>query len=296
MRRSPIIFIALLLVLMVTVFSACEFSIDIGKNKETTTTPAEDSTGNTEETVTVFVDETDENGKVIGTKAEILSASEVNKGKDFYSASDSTKLTSGISSERLDNTDDETAKDDNSIISSKKYVINGRIVKDGVTSEYRIAQNGTKYALMTSYNGTPIGIISGAENLYIIQPNDKTYIEIPRSLFEGADGSNELTAALNGDFGSSNKKVKSKGTEKVDGKKLSYTEYDDGSRNYYSGNTLVMSKSTDGSVVYYDEISTDVSEALFSPPTGYTSVPLTAESLSSFSGVIEGESDTTAAK
>ena len=54
------------------------------------------------------------------------------------------------------------------------------------------------------------------------------------------------------------------------GVKYRVVEYDDGTRDFFNGKTLVQTESKDGSILYYDVISTNVSEGLFVPPADYT--------------------------
>ena len=67
-----------------------------------------------------------------------------------------------------------------------------------------------------------------------------------------------------------NKKEIDTYTEKMYGVKYKVVEYDDGTRDYFNGKTLVQTISSDGSILYYDVISTSVSEGLFVPPADYT--------------------------
>ena len=77
------------------------------------------------------------------------------------------------------------------------------------------------------------------------------------------------------------------GAMEIDGVKYTVVEYEDGTLNYFVDKTLIKTEAPDGSVIYYDEISTEVSAAYFVPPSGYTEDELTLENLNKYTSVIE---------
>ena len=86
---------------------------------------------------------------------------------------------------------------------------------------------------------------------------------------------------------SSNSTLKN-GTTTKDGKEVNYSKYDDGSTTYYKGNTILMSESADGTVIYYDSVINSAPSGFFAPPAGYTSKPLNAANIKEFSNLIGG--------
>ena len=94
------------------------------------------------------------------------------------------------------------------------------------------------------------------------------------------DDSGEFDSVMNGEALNlyANKKEVNSYTEKMYGVKYKVVEYDDGTLDYFNGKTLVQTEHPDGSVLYYDVISSSVSEGLFVPPSDYTEEVLTTSS------------------
>lgn len=113
----------------------------------------------------------------------------------------------------------------------------------------------------------------GSKYVYIVSPETKTYAKISKDLVqEESSETGEFDELLSGDVFNlyAGKKEVDTYTEKMYGVKYRVVEYDDGTRDYFNGKTLVQTEAKDGSVLYYDVISTNVSEGLFVPPADYT--------------------------
>ena len=281
MKRKSIVLLSSIILLIAVLFTGCNFSIALPGG------PEDISQVDLNNYVTRVVEVTDENGNVIGTENVTLSQDEINDGKSFYNKLDENAL-GGITDNRYNSALNTNAQDDKSIFESRQYYVVGRIVKDGKTSTYKLAQSGNKYAIMTVYNGSQLGIIIDYLNIYLVQIANKSYITIPKALLAEYEGEENFDSLLEDDLLDSDKKIVKNGTTKKDGKEVSYSKYDDGSITYYKGNTILMSENADGTVIYYDSVKNSAPSGFFAPPAGYTSKPLNAANIQEFSELIGG--------
>ncbi len=281
MKRKSIVLLSSIILLIAVLFTGCDFSIALPGG------PEDISQVDLNNYVTRVVEVTDENGNVIGTENVTLSQDEINDGKSFYNKLDENAL-GGITDNRYNSALNTNAQDDKSIFESRQYYVVGRIVKDGKTSTYKLAQSGNKYAIMTVYNGSQLGIIIDYLNIYLVQIENKSYITIPKALLADYEGEENFDSLLEDDLLDSDKKIVKNGTTKKDGKEVSYSKYDDGSITYYKGNTILMSENADGTIIYYDSVKNSAPSGFFAPPAGYTSKPLNAANIQEFSELIGG--------
>ena len=281
MKRKSIVLLSSIILLIAVLFTGCDFSIVLPGG------PEDISQVDLNNYVTRVVEVTDENGNVIGTENVTLSQDEINDGKSFYNKLDENAL-GGITDNRYNSALNTNAQDDKSIFESRQYYVVGRIVKDGKTSTYKLAQSGNKYAIMTVYNGSQLGIIIDYLNIYLVQIANKSYITIPKALLAEYEGEENFDSLLEDDLLDSDKKIVKNGTTKKDGKEVSYSKYDDGSITYYKGNTILMSENADGTIIYYDSVKNSAPSGFFAPPAGYTSKPLNAANIQEFSELIGG--------
>lgn len=280
MKSKFIISLSIVVLLVSILFTGCDFSIQLPGGAEDV------SQIDINNAVTRVVEVTDNNGNVIGTENVTLSDKEIQEGKDFYGKLDDNAL-DGISNNRYDGATNNNAQNEKSIFQSRSYYVVGRIVKDGKSSTYKLAQSGNKYAIMTVYNGNQIGIIIDYINIYLVQLENKSYITIPKALLLQTEDS-DVKDLLEDDLLDSDKKIVENGTTKIDGKEVSYSKYDDKSISYYKGNTILMTKNSDGTVIYYDTVNNSAPSGFFAPPAGFTAKPLNAESVQEFSDLIGG--------
>ncbi len=284
MKRKSIVLLSSIILLIAVLFTGCDFSIALPGG------PEDISQVDLNNYVTRVVEVTDENGNVIGTENVTLSQDEINDGKSFYNKLDENAL-GGITDNRYNSALNTNAQDDKSIFESRQYYVVGRIVKDGKTSTYKLAQSGNKYAIMTVYNGSQLGIIIDYLNIYLVQIENKSYITIPKALLSEYEGKENFDSLLEDDLLDSDKKIVKNGTTKKDGKEVSYSKYDDGSITYYKGNTILMSENADGTVIYYDSVKNSAPSGFFAPPAGYISKPLNAANIQEFSELIGSPQD-----
>lgn len=280
MKSKFIVSLSAVVLLISVLFTGCDFSIPLPGGAEDV------SQININNAVTRVVEVTDDSGNVIGTENVTLSDKEIQEGKDFYNKLDDNAL-DGISDNRYNTATNTNAQNEKSIFQSRNYYVIGRIVKDGKSSTYKLAQSGNKYAIMTVYNGAQIGIIIDYINIYLVQLESKSYITIPKALLSQTEDSN-VQSLLDDDLLDSDKKIVENGTTKIDGKEVSYSKYDDKSISYYKGNTILMTKNSDGTVIYYDTVTNNAPSGFFAPPAGFTAKPLNAESVQEFSDLIGG--------
>jgi hypothetical protein len=281
MKRKSIVLLSSIILLIAVFFTGCDFAIALPGG------PEDISQVDLNNYVTRVVEVTDENGNVIGTENVTLSQDEINAGKEFYNKLDENAL-GGITDNRYNSASNSNAQNDKSIFESREYYVVGRIVKDGKTSTYKLAQSGNKYAIMTVYNGSQLGIIIDYLNIYLVQIENKSYITIPKALLSDYEGEESFDSLLKDDLLDSDREIVKNGTTKKDGKEVSYSKYDDGSITYYKGNTILMSENADGTIIYYDSVKNSAPSGFFAPPAGYTSKPLNAANVKEFSDLIGG--------
>ena len=324
MNKTPIITIISLLVVILIAFSGCEFEISLNGEKSNTETSIEsvvvtDEEGSTQiETVVHYVttepvpvvtviEVTNEKGKVVETEKVTLSPEEVQQGKDFFGSKDENKdketnketkketevskdpapdrVTTAPSKENVE------VQDDFAVLNSSKYLIEGRVVgKDGTTYPYKMARDGSRFTFRSTYEGEELCLIMGSKYVYLVFPETKTYAKISKDLVqEESAETGEFDELLTGDVFNlyASKKEVDTYTEKMYGVKYRVVEYDDGTRDYFNGKTLVQTEAKDGSILYYDVISTNVSEGLFVPPADYTEEAINVATTSSSASTTE---------
>lgn len=305
MNKTPIITIIALLIVILIAFSGCEFEISLNGEENNTQTSIEsvvvtDEEGSTQiETivhyittepvpVVTIVEVTNEKGKVVETEKVTLSPEEVQQGKDFFNGKEEekesnketkkeTEISKEPASDRVTTVPEKEnieVQDDFAVLNSSKYLIEGRAVgSDGASYPYKMARDGNRFTFRTVYDGKEVCLIMGTKYVYLVSPETKTYAKVSRDLVEEENGdTGEFDDLLTGDVFNlyANKEEVDTYTEKMYGVKYRVVEYDDGTRDFFNGKTLVMTESSDGSILYYDVISTSVSEGLFVPPADYT--------------------------
>lgn len=311
MNKTPIITIIALLVVILIAFSGCEFEIDLNGEKSNTETSIEsvvvtDEEGSTQiETVVHYVttepvpvvtiiEVTNEKGKVVETEKVTLTPEEVQQGKDFFNGKEDeketkkeTEVSKEPASDRITTAPEKenvVVQDDFAVLNSSRYLIEGRVVSaDGTSYPYKMARDGSRFTFRTLYDGQEFCLIMGSKYVYLVSPETKTYAKVSKDLVqeESAD-TGEFDELLSGDVFNlyAGKTEVDTYTEKMYGVKYRVVEYDDGTRDFFNGKTLVQTESKDGSILYYDVISTNVSEGLFVPPADYTEEVITSEKAS----------------
>lgn len=314
MKKTPFISIIVLLVVIVLAFAGCETTVSLDSESTEVPTTIVEITDDSGEVVatesytlapstqenTYVVTVTDKSGEVVGTEVATLSKEEISAGKEFFNivttttkANPGNKTTSTTATTTVSasgNTPGTTGSSaaGNEEIREDKFVVTGRIVSaEGNVTTYKLARNGSMYSMVMDNNGTGMGVIMGAENIYMLLLDEKSYIEVPKSYLEENDTDGTMDAILNFDFTGSESTEVGSFTEKVDGVKYNVVEYDDGSLNYFNGDTLVKTVLGDGSVMYYDSITSQVSAAYFVPPSDYTKMDMTVENLNKFNVTTE---------
>lgn len=306
MNKTPIITVVALLIVILVAFSGCEFSIGLNGDNNTETSiesvVVTDEEGNTRiETVVhnvttqgvpvvTVVEVTDKNGKVVSTEKVTLSPAEVQQGKDFFNKNENgTKVENptGPAADRVTTAPDSEntpVQDDYAVLNSNRYLIEGRVVtEDGTSYPYKIARDGNRFSFRTSYENDDLCVIMGSEYVYLVFPEKKTYTKVSKDLItQDPEDAEEFEELLTGDAFNlyANKKQVATRTEKMYGVKYRVVEYDDGTCDYFNGKTLVQTVSKDGSILYYDVISQNVTEGLFVPPADYKEEALNPEKAS----------------
>ena len=183
------------------------------------------------------------------------------------------------------------------IVMSTKYYFEGRIVDaDGNVSVYKIARDGRKYSAVAMAEGQEMGIISNDTEILIVSVTEKTYMSIPLSFVQENSSDDEiLQSFLSGDGLNSQRNEVSRYTANEDGLTYDVIEYENGSKDYMYGTLLIKTTSADGSVFYYDVITTDFPSSVFMAPVGYEKKELSEVGASEFAEDLGVEIPTTQA-
>ena len=296
-----ILLVATALVLVVTIFTlcGCETSISLDNTTESSTVS---TTKKVPETAVVEI--TSPEGIVLSTETVTMSKQDKEEEKNFFKPIIESSVSTQVSQDRLqqaiqnqqmqnqvtapdiNNTDPEEGdgntsskpsapdvpyvQDDAAVLRSSQYMINIRLVDAaGVAQNYKVAKNGKNSSVSMIYNEVPMAVILGEKTWYLVSPEDKTYIVIPKEAIEEQATEDEFAQLILGDPFNFNQKVVSKSTVKEDGVTYNVVEYDNGNADYFVGNTIIKTTSTDNSVVYYDSVSPIAPMSLFSPPADY---------------------------
>ncbi len=317
MNKTPVITIVALLIVILIAFSGCEFEISLNGENNTETSiesvVVTDEEGSTQiETVVHYittepvpvvtiVEVTNEKGKVVETEKVTLSPEEVQQGKDFFDTKEeetTKKVSKEPASDRVTTApekDNTAVQDDFAVLNSSKYLIEGRVItKDGATYPYKMARDGSRFSFRSVLEGKELCLIMGNEYVYLVFPETKTYAKIPKDL-GGEENTGEFDELLTGDVFNlyANKNQVDTFTEKMYGVKYTVVQYDDGTYDYFNGKTLVQTLSSDGAILYYDVISSNISEGLFLPPAGYTEEAINTEKVSELAGSLSTTATTT---
>lgn len=311
MKRILLIATSIIVASSIFVFCGCEVSVDTTGTTNAGTTIA----GTSAQEPTAIVEVTNEQGTVIATEAVTMSANDKEQEKDFFRPSKSDEMSSGVSSDRVQqalqnaginttnpssNSSSTTAapgsaapfvQDDYLVLRSSQYMINMRVVDaDGVMHNFKIAKNGKNSSVTAIFENIPMTIIMGETTWYLLTSEDKSYIEIPKNLLEQEIDSEEISPFLFGDpFKFGGEKI-SETTEVEDGITYTVFEFDSGNKEYYIGKTLIKTVSTDSSVTYFDSISAVAPLSLFSPPADYTKLVITEDNASDIMGTLDPSS------
>ncbi|MBQ7114780.1 MAG: hypothetical protein IJN94_00025 [Clostridia bacterium] len=239
------------------------------------------------------------NGKDDDKETNKETTKETNKKPNKETNKDTTKETSKVTEKETEVSKDPApdrvttapdkenvkVQDDLAVLKSSRYLIEGRVVTaDGVSYPYKMARDGSRFTFKSVYEGEEICIIVGSKYVYLVSPETKTYAKVSKELVEDeATDSEDFDDLLTGDAFNlyANKNEIDTYTEKMYGVKYKVIEYDDGTRDFFNGKTLVMTEASDGSILYYDTISSNVSEGLFVPPADYSEEVVTTTSSAS---------------
>lgn len=182
-------------------------------------------------------------------------------------------------------------QDDAAVLKSTQYMITGRAVYEGSATPYKVARSGEKLAMFAELNGQQIGIIVTEDKVYMLSVDEKTYIEITKDMLKENLSEEEL-AQFSGSALSTNRTVQKTENQAEDGVTYKVVIYDDGVKDYFIGNTIIKTVSSDGSVLYYDSVSAVAPASVFAPPSDYKRTTLDEEGVSDFIGSVEGADHT----
>lgn len=294
MKRKTLSIIALLMALMLVVLTGCEKEVKRGNDDETekTTveTKAETQEGEKEETDPVSEEETDAVGKdetdkpgktdkadksdKPATKDPVEKSEEISK--EFFETSDDT----GVSEERVDAVVDSVGsddiaveQDDEKIVKSGEFLFVAREVDaNNVVTVMKYACKGDDVAVFVDSPEEKMGVIISGDVIYMVMTDEKVYVSIPKEfLGEEADS---LTEGFDDAFIGEDDTEYKEYTETIDGVEYNVQEDEEGNKSYSIGKRLIKHVSTDGSVMYIDELTDIVPDSLFAPPADYTEMTL----------------------
>ncbi len=303
MKKILSLSMAILLIASLFVFSSCEATISL---------PGEGTTiqGSMDEADTVVYDVTNEEGTVIGTQTVTMSAQDKEVEKNFFTVDKKPLKKEDILADRIEqaiqqnkpnvkpsdkndstspsnkNDKDELivdnlpyVQDDAAILNSEQYMINVTVVTaDGAEDSYKIARKNKISSISFIYNDYPMSFIMGGETWYWLSNSDKTYLKIPKSMIEENATDEEMKTLLLNDPFDFNRKVKTKTTEVLNDTEYNVTIYEDGTKDYFIGKTIIHTLSPDGSIMIYQSVSPIAPSSLFTPPADYTEMELNDDS------------------
>lgn len=177
-------------------------------------------------------------------------------------------------------------QDDAQVLRSTQFMLTGRVVYEGTVTPYKVARSGEKLAMFSEINGQQIGIIVNEDIVYMLSATEKTYIEITKEMLK-ENMSEEDLANLTGSALDLEKNIKKTMNQTEDGVAYNVVVYEDDSRDYFVGTTIIKTISSDGSVLYYDSVSPVVPASVFAPPSDYKRTTLDEEGVSEFVGAID---------
>lgn len=251
MKKAQIILISSILIIIAVIFCGCNVSF----------VPNESDVASTDGLLTTTQSQSGTTGGAINPSSAT--------GDSIFEIE--TNKSSGINKDRVNGAENKTAKDEENILNSDKYIVKGRIDADGVITPYNIARDGKNMALFTEINNSQLGLISKGSTMYIINPSKKEYSNVPAALQE----------YLKTEFEKASKKesrtLVSEGDETVDGTKLQYKKYSDNSVDYTYKGVLVKQVSYENGkkvTLYVDSVTDKVSNANFTPPSNYRLVAI----------------------
>lgn len=263
MKKKSMFFISSILIILLaalaTVLSGCDVSF-VKDGDETE--PISDISTNPDASESVILPE--ENTNQAENKPNSSSSTSI-----FEAEPQKNK---GINKERITNAKDKTEQNEEEILATDKFIIKGRIDSDDEIIPYHVARSGNKTSLHTEMKGVKLGLISTESAMYIISSSKKVYSDVPETL------KNSLKEELEKTTSKEERVLVSEGSEVVDGITLKYKKYDDKSIDYTYKGILVMQISYDSdgkkSTLYVDEVSDEISDSDFIPPSSFKKVSL----------------------
>jgi hypothetical protein len=109
----------------------------------------------------------------------------------------------------------------------------------------------------------------------MVMTDEKAYITLPVEML-GMD-SETLIAEFGESFDFSDAEEENEKiyTEVIDGVEYTVHESENGLKDYYIGNKIIMGETEDGGMMYVDELSADVPASVFEVPSGYREMSIT---------------------
>lgn len=287
MKKRFLSVIALLIALMLVVFTGCEKEVkrDTDSKKKTEATTEKKGEGENAGT-----DEgTDEGTKNPESGEETTEAKNHISMDRVNNAMLNNKVDATVKDPKPDDNNEEDTtqdsgeedegnsgsnqvvevQDDEAVIKSGEYYIIGKTDMDGTITPIEIAvKNDRIYMNVVTEQGS-LAIIILPDGAYIIVHDTKMCIPLTKEFME-SQGLNVDEMMKDIQMGDKNEEPVKVYKETIDGIVYDVKEYDSGNKVYFIGKTMIKSVSADGSSIYYEDIIADVPDSLFVPPSDYT--------------------------
>ena len=280
MKKRLLSIIALLVALMLVVLTGCEKEVERKKSDkkskgETTESISEENTDDTTEAGEGNIAPDKDNS---GKKPVSGSNSGITSSDDFFdeNAGKNDKESTDYIEEIVNDQDKYADEDDIEIVKSGEFIMAVRQVDaKGVVSVIRIARKGNNMAMFMDSPEEKMGIIFAGENIHMVMTDEKAYITLPMEML-GMD-SETLMAEFSDSFDFSDAEEENEKiyTEVIDGVEYTVHESEDGLKDYYIGNKIIMGETEDGGMMYVDELSGTVPASVFEVPAGYREMSIT---------------------
>lgn len=285
MKKTLLSVIALLVALMLVVLTGCEKEVERKKDDDKTTKAETtekvadedvDTDANEEGEGNVVEEDDKDNG---GKKPSTNTGSGITSSDEFFDndAGKDDKEPTDYIEDIVNNEEKYADEDDEEIVKSGKFIMAVRQVDaNGVVSVIRMARKDNNLAVFMDSPTEKMGIIFAGENIHMIMTDEKAYITLPMEML-GQDP-DALMAEFNEIFAFSGDEDEDGGkeyTEVIDGVEYTVHESEDGTKTYCIGNKIIMGETSDGGMMYMDELSGDVPDSVFEVPAGYREMSIT---------------------
>lgn len=270
MNKRLFSIIALIVALMLVVLTGCEK--EVPKNDGDGTTSTSVITTETTEAVTenpISMDRV--NNAMLNNNIDAnVGATTPVTGENSGSGGDNAGTTEGGSSDGGNSGSGAVVEvqDDEAVIKSGTYYVKCKADMGNGIIPMELAVKGERIYMYVDSPDGAMAIVVKPDGAFFLIPATKLCLVVDQAFLESQGmNTDELFDSIQ--LGDHNEAPVSEYQETVDGIVYDVKEYDSGNKVYLIGKTMIMSVSSDGSTIYYQDILTEVPDSLFEPPSDY---------------------------